>query len=119
MTGCLLQSHARYADQIAPKYNLPDEKPWNKKGLGGFHAGKEMDDLDSLAISSITVNIWITKFIKSSAEEGTMPFVYNGKTYYADKKAVEQLDKTLLVASQKKIITSAINFDREGKFCRR
>lgn len=103
-----LQSHARYADQIAPKYNLPDEKPWNKKGLGGFHAGKEMSDLDSLAISSITVNIWITKFIKSSPEEGTMPFVYNGKTYYADKKAVEQLDKTLLVASKKKIITSAI-----------
>jgi hypothetical protein len=103
-----LQSHARYADQITPMYDLPDEKPWGKKGLGGFHAGKEMADLDSLDISSITVNIWITKFIKFSPSAGTMPFTYNGKTYYVDRKAVEQLDKTILVAAERKIITSAI-----------
>ena len=105
-----LLSHARYADKIIPKYNLPDEKPWNKKGLGGFHAGGNapVSDLDSLNISSITVNIWITKFIRSQLSEKTTPFIFNGKTYYVDKKAVADLDKTLQLAAKKKIIASAI-----------
>lgn len=105
-----LQSHARYADRIVPKYNLPDEKPWNKKGIGGFHAGEDapVSDLDSLQISSVTVNIWITQFIRSKLTEKTMPFVFNGKTYFVDKKEVAALDKTLQLTAKKKIITSAI-----------
>lgn len=105
-----LQSHARYADHITPVYNLPDEKPWNKKGIGGFHAGGNapVGDLDSLNISSVTVNIWITKFIRSKLSDQTRPFTFNGKTYYVDKKAVDDLDKTLQLTAKKKIIVSAI-----------
>ena len=35
-----LLSHAFYADQIEAKYNLPDEKPRSRKGLGGFDAAR-------------------------------------------------------------------------------
>ncbi len=106
----ILLSHARYPDDIKPLYHLPDEKPWNKKGLGGFHVGGKapVTDLDSLNISSVTVNIWVTKFIHSKPSENTMPFKYNGKTFYADAKAVEDLDKTLQLTAKKKIIVSAI-----------
>jgi hypothetical protein len=109
--GFKLISHARYPDDITAKYNqLKDEKPWNKKGIGGFHAGGNapVSDLDSLDISSVTVNIWITKFIHSSPSENTMPYELNGKTYYINKRAVENLDRTLQVAADRNIIASAI-----------
>ncbi len=105
-----LLSHARYADSITPLYILPEEKPGNKKGIGGFHAGGSapVTDLDSLGISSVTVNIWITKFIRSKPSAETESFNFNGKTYYADKKAVAGLDKTLQLTAGKNIIVSAI-----------
>lgn len=106
-----LASHARYPDNIKAKYNqLKDEKPWNKKGLGGFHVGGKapVSDLDSLDISSVTVNIWVTRFIHSTPSDNTIPYELNGKVYHIDKKAVENLDKTLQVAASREIITSAI-----------
>lgn len=105
-----LASHARYADTVAARYDLPEEKPWNKKGIGGFHAGGKapVSDLDSLGISSVTVNIWITKFIRSAPSADTEPFWFNGKTYYADRQALAGLDRTLQLTASKNIIASAI-----------
>ncbi len=105
-----LASHARYPDKIKSLYDLPDEKPWNKKGIGGFSAGGKAPayDLDSLNISSVTINIWITRFIHAVASETTMPYNFNGKNYFIDRKAVEGLDKTLQLTATRQIIVSAI-----------
>jgi hypothetical protein len=109
--GFELASHARYPDDITAKYNqLKDEKPWNKKGIGGFHSGGKapVSDLDSLNISSVTVNIWITQFIRSRPSETTIPYELNGKIYHINRNAVEKLDKTLQETASRNIIASAI-----------
>lgn len=105
-----LLSHARYPDHIKPLYDLPDEKPRGKKGIGGFSAGGKapVSDLDELGITSVTINIWITKFMRSKPSESTIPFEYQGKTYYVDQKSLASLDKTLQLSTQKNIISSAI-----------
>ncbi|TDE11091.1 DUF5722 domain-containing protein [Dyadobacter psychrotolerans] len=103
-----LQSAARYADDIKSLNNLPDEKPTGKKGLGGFAANQFMEDLDSLNITSATVNMWITQMMRSKASESTIAFEYSGKTYYADKRWVEANDKTLQETAKRNIVVSSI-----------
>ena len=101
-------SAARYADDIKSEFDLPDEKPKGKKGLGGFAANQFMEDLDSLNITSATVNMWITQMMRSKATESTIPFEYGGKTYYADRNWVEFQDKTLQETSKRNIVVSSI-----------
>jgi hypothetical protein len=106
--GFNLLSQARYADTIVPIHDLPKEKPTGKKGIGGFSANQFISDLDSLGITSITVNMWITQMMRSKPSENTIAFEYGKKTYYADRKWVEHQDKTLLEASKRNIIASSI-----------
>ncbi|MGN6435267.1 MAG: DUF5722 domain-containing protein [Agriterribacter sp.] len=105
-----LQSHARYADYVEPLYHLPEETVRGKKGIGGFTAGGKapVSDLDSLGITSVTVNMWITQMMRSKPGVENLAFNYNGKTYYADKKWVEAMDKTLQLTAQKNILVSSI-----------
>lgn len=103
-----LLSHARYADAIRPLYRLPDEKPSTKKGIGGFSANQFTGDLDSLGITSVTVNMWITQMMRSKPSDQTIAFEYGGKTYYADKGWVEHQDRTLLEAARRNIVVSSI-----------
>jgi hypothetical protein len=103
-----LRSAARYADDIKSIHNLPDEKPAGKKGLGGFAANQFMEDLDSLNITSATVNMWITQMMRSKPSENTVAFEYGGKTYYADRRWVEATDKTLQETAKRNIVVSSI-----------
>jgi len=117
-SGYKLISHAHYADQITPEYNLPDEKPLSKKGLGGFSVDRgHVKDLEDLGITSVTVNVWFTEFMYSKPSSGRIEHIYNGIPYYFDKKAVASLDSTLKTTANKKIIVSAILLVNKAKDC--
>lgn len=103
-----IRSAARYPDSIEPLYQLRPKQPASKKGLGGFHAGKFTADLDSLGITSVTVNMWISKMLRSQPSAETIPFEYRGKTYYADRNWVERHDRTLQETAKRDILVSAI-----------
>lgn len=109
-SGLELRSHARYPDKITPKWNVKEDKLGGRKGIGGFSASRDapVSDLDSLGISSVTVNIWVTNWMRSEPSGDTMPFTYNGKTYHVDREQVEAMDQTLRAASSRHIIVSAI-----------
>ena len=107
-TGFKILSHARYADAIRPKYHLPNLTPATKKGIGGFSANQFMSDLDSLGVTSVTVNMWITQMMRSKPSDQTIAFDYGGKTYYADKAWVEHQDRTLRETAKRNIVVSSI-----------
>ncbi|MGB6152492.1 MAG: DUF5722 domain-containing protein [Pricia sp.] len=108
--GYLPVSHARYADSIEPKHTYPFVKPSTKKGLGGYSTNREAPytDLDDLGITSVTVNISVTRFLKSGPSPDHVPFEYMGKTYYADKAEIVAHDKTFLSTAERNIEVSAI-----------
>lgn len=103
-----LQSHARYADIIQSLYDLPEEKPASKKGLGGFSANGYISDLDSLGITSVTINTTITQMMRSKPSDQTISFEYNDRTYYADRKWVESNDRTLQQTAKRNIVVSSV-----------
>lgn len=105
--GYLLCSHGRYADDVKAMYDLPHEVVRSQKGIGGFNKNGFEQDLDDLQATSVTVNVGLT-FMRLTPGENTIPFEYNGKTYYADKKAIEGYDKTFRFTASKDIIVSAI-----------
>ena len=105
--GYLICSHGRYADEVASLYKLPHETVASKKGIGGFHNSPYVSDLDSLQATSVTVNVGLG-FMRLTPSDNSIPFEYNGKTYYADRKAIENFDKTLQFTASKNIIVSAI-----------
>lgn len=100
-------SHAHYADDVKSQWSLPDETPRSKKGLGGFSVGGPAQDLDDLGLTSITVNLYLN-FLRTSPGEDRIEFSYGGRTYYADRRAIEQYDKTLKYAAARKMIVAAI-----------
>jgi hypothetical protein len=106
--GFTLRSHARYADKIQPIHHLPKEQLSGKKGIGGFHANQFTSDLDSLGITSVTVNMWISKMMRSKPSANTISFTYGDKTYYADRKWLERHDRTLQETVRRNIIVSSI-----------
>lgn len=106
--GYQLLSHARYTDTVQPRADLPEEKPRNKKGLGGFGLDRPLSDLDDLNISAVTVNIVLNGLFTTAPGPGHSPFLYGGRTWYADDRSVEHLDQTLLEAAKRHIVVSAI-----------
>jgi Family of unknown function (DUF5722) len=109
-TGFSLVSHARYADSVKPMYDLPELRPLSKKGIGGFNAGGKapVSDLDDLNIGSVTVNIWMSRLMRSKPSNKSISFDYGGKTFYADKAAIDGFDKTFRETFKRKILVSAI-----------
>ena len=105
--GMLICSHGHYADDVKAKYDLPHEVPASKKGIGGFGANRFASDLDSLDITSVTVNMWLG-FMSLTPSDDAIPFDYNGRTYYADRKAIVGFDKTLQYTAARDVIVNAI-----------
>ena len=103
-------SHARYTDSVVPKYRYSFVKPATKKGLGGYSINRAAPytDLDSLGITSVTVNVMVSKLLSSKSSPQNMPFEYLGETYYVNKKRVLEYDKTFLSTSKRNIEVSAI-----------
>jgi Family of unknown function (DUF5722) len=103
-----LHSHAHCADEVTALWKTTEEKPRNKKGIGGLWWNRPISDLDDLNISSATVNVFLNSFMRTSSGEGCIPFEFGGRTWYADSHYIEHLDRTLLEASKRHIIVSAI-----------
>lgn len=104
-----LLSHARYADTIAARQDLPEEKPAGRKGLGGFSARRgHIEDLTDLRITSATVNIWFARFMYTRPAADRIEHRYNGKAYYFARKDVEQFDTTFQTCAKQNIVTAAI-----------
>jgi hypothetical protein len=106
-TAFELASHARYADEVEPKWDLPDDRPLCKKGMGGASVDRPLEDLDQLGICSITVNVFLD-FVHGTDEGGDIPFSWNGHTYFADAKRIGQYDRMMQYAAKRHIIVSAI-----------
>src|SRR5262249_35614568 len=102
-----LLSTAHYADDIRPKWDLPQEKPRGKKGLGALWPGRPLSDLDDLGISAVTVNINLNSFMRMTGQSDGS-FEYAGRRWYVDDNFVGQLDDTLLEAARRRLIVSAI-----------
>jgi hypothetical protein len=113
-----LISHAHYPDEIQSKYNLPEELPASRKGLGGFSVGRgHLSDLDELNITSVTVNIWFARFMFSKPGPGLIEHVYNGKSYYFREKDVAGFDSTFRLTAKKGIISAAILLVDKAEKC--
>lgn len=107
--GDRLLSSARYADYIKPERNLPKGKLAGRKGIGGYHIRRGYSsDLVDFPATSITVNIWFTRFMYFDERENTIAHEYGGKTYYFDRTTVEGFDRTMLEAFRHNIIVAAI-----------
>lgn len=103
-------SAARYADSIVARHAWPREEVRSKKGLGGFQAGRPalVGDLDTLGITSVTVNLFLSRLLRSQASATTVPFRYNGRGYQVDRVELERLDRTMLAAAARRAVVFGI-----------
>ncbi len=103
-----LVSHAHYADNIHAIQQLQPIPLTSKKGMGGIIITQYISDLSLLDISSGTLNVSITQFMRLSPEGGDIEYSYGGKTYYFDKAYMEGvLDNILAEATKKRNISMA------------
>ena len=103
------RSPFHYADEISCRApDLPKVKPRTKKGLGGWFAGPFTGELDELGIDAFTVNVVVNELVSLQPEEGTTPFIRQGKTYHARLKNFERLDETFRQAEKRGAVVSAI-----------
>lgn len=103
------RSHARYADTVPCRDpHLPRARPTTKKGLGGWHAGRLPDEIPALGVGSVTVNVVPHSFVALSREPDTIPFTWQGRTYYARETVLARLDETFCQAATCELMVSAI-----------
>jgi len=103
-----LASHCKYASLEHSSKAITPITVKNKKGLGGFKLNRFESDLDELGISFITVNIRLNNFLVSKNSGDAIPFEYNGITYFANRKKIEEYDASLLAAAKRNIVVHAI-----------
>lgn len=102
-------THGRYADVVACRApELPPAKPKTKKGLGGWTPNRLPGELDELGISSVTVNMMIHSLVSLDPAPGHTPFQWQGRTYYADEKALAGHDQTFREAEKRGVMVSVI-----------
>ena len=103
-------SAAHYADEVEARAPLPRVTARSKKGLGGFLVGRAdlADDPAALGITSVTVNLFLSRYLRSAASAKTMPFTCNGRTYHVDRAEVEKLDRTLQAAANREALVLGI-----------
>ena len=107
--GYEAQTHGRYADAVACRApELPPAKPKSKKGLGGWSSGRLPDELDELGISSVTVNMMVHTLVSLDPAPGHTPFQWQGRTYFADEKALAGYDHTFREAEKRGAMVSVI-----------
>ncbi len=102
-------SSARYADSITPREMMPKGVLKGRKGIGGYHISRgHSSDLVDIPVTSITVNVWLSRFLHLDRKENTIEHRFNGRSYYFDAKVVDGYDKTLLEALKHDIVVAAI-----------
>ena len=106
--GVVLRSHARYADDVKPVRTARKMQLDGKKGLGGYHMKRFHEDLDSLGIRSVTINICLNALVYSQERPNAIRREYGGRTYWFDGSEVDAFDKLLSYCTERGVITSAI-----------
>ena len=103
-----LLSHACYVGLVESMWDLPEEKPRGRKGLGALSAGRPVSDIEDLGIAGATVNIVLNGFMRTTPSERRTAFDYASRTWYADNNAIAQLDSAMMEGAKRRLIISAI-----------
>lgn len=106
--GLAVCSYGRYVTKTSTGHHFPLLIPKTKKGLGDFKYNHLYTDLKELGISYISFNIRLNNFLRFTPAPDRIPFEYNGKTYYVDRRKIEKYDKTIRCAAEYGINVSAI-----------
>ena len=112
-----IDSHARYADIVAPRQSMPPGVLKSKKGLGGFFMNSFVNDLDLLGITSVTINIPITAMMYTYQAANTIVHEYGGKKYYFSKNYLNGIDAALKLTVSKDIVVAAIILVQKAAEC--
>ncbi len=103
------RSHARYAGKVVSRgADLAPAKPQNKKGLGGWGVGRIPGELEELGISSVTINVMLNSLISLNPVPGSVPTVWQGRTYHMRVDQMAGLDASFREAAGKGTMVSAI-----------
>jgi hypothetical protein len=113
-----LASHARYPDRIHAVQDAVREKPAGKKGLGGcVNSDVQRQDLDDLGITSATVNVPLTAYMRVRQDGYSIEHRYGGKSFYFDRNHIDDLDATLRGCAGRNIVVAAIVLVQPAAHC--
>lgn len=98
-----LDSHARYADEVAPKATPAALALKNKKGFGAGNSDLYFQDCNDMNVGSITMNVLLSGYLTG---EGS-GYSYGGKTYNLGSQK-NYVDRVTSKASEMGIVVSAI-----------
>ena len=98
-----LDSHARYADEVAPKATPAALPLKNKKGFGAGTTDLYFQDCKDMNVGSITMNVTLSSYITG---EGS-GYSYGGKSYKLGSMRVN-VDRITSKAAETGIVVSAI-----------
>ena len=99
----ILDSHARYADEVAPKATPAPLKLKNKKGFGAGGGELYLKEVKEIGIGSVTSNIHLVDVISGEGED----YEYGGLSY-AFGKSVDRIRKHLGALAETDVVVSAI-----------
>ena len=103
-----LASHARHADQVHATYVAEPPTLLGKKGIAAGSGALYISDFDNLQPHSITSNIVLNSFVRTTSTSGCTPHTYGGKVYYMLNSYINWLDNIYMEAQKRKIVVSAI-----------
>lgn len=101
-------SYGRYTTKTCTGHRFSPFVSRTKKGLGDFKYNHLHTDLEELGISYVSFNIRLNNFLRLVPGPDRIPFEYNGRTYYADKRKIEKYDRTIRCAAEHGVNVSAI-----------
>ncbi len=104
----ILDSHARYADDVYATYVAEPGILKGKKGIAAGSGSTYISDFDSLDVHSITMNLVLSSFISTKSNSGLTAYRYGGKLYYINPSAISGIDNLLKAAQKRDIIVEAI-----------
>lgn len=108
----ILDSHARYADDVAAK-SSPEALPLrNKKGFGAGDHGLYFSDIKEMDCGSITMNVLLDNMLTDNGAN----FVYGGRSYGKGSSS-DYVDNVLKnVEPMGTVVSAIILCQAEGKF---
>jgi hypothetical protein len=98
-----LDSHARYADEVAPIRSMPAATLRNKKGLGAGNIDLYYSDCKEMDCGSVTMNVLLSGIINSKGSD----YVYGGIPYAIGNWRAE-VDRMVSKCKDAKVVVSAI-----------
>ena len=101
--GQTLDSHARYADEVAPKASPAALPLKNKKGFGAGDIDLYFQDCKEMNVGSITMNVVLNEYVRG---EGS-GYSYGGKSYSLGS-VKDYVDYVTTKAGEDNLVVSAI-----------